>query len=272
MTKLFWFSRIHLKRDNILNFGDELSKDLVEKITGDKVKWINPLKQNIYQRNFTNHVLGIGSILHFSAKNSQIWGSGLIEKKSIAANCEYYAVRGKYTRNELLARGCHVPEIYGDPGLLTPKYFPNTKLSPSKKIGIIPHYVEYDMINEIFEKNENSDEIELIDLRNSTQQVLSKILNCENILSSSLHGIIVPQAYGIKTLRISLSDKIYGDGIKYMDYFDSVGIQEYKPMCFNESNLNGKNLQEYFNQNKEFSLPQKDIISIQDKLLRNTPF
>jgi pyruvyltransferase len=272
MLKLFWFSRLHFKRDNVTNFGDELSKELIEKISGEKITWVNPQKQNLYDRYFTKNILGIGSILHFSAKNSLVWGSGLIKTDSFASNCQYFAVRGKYTRNELVSRGYKVPEVFGDPGLLTPKIFPKTIGTASKKIGIIPHYVEYDYVKEKLLNNEKSDELIVIDLRENIEMVLNQMMSCEYILSSSLHGIIVPQAYNIKTLRVSFTEKIYGDGIKYLDYFDSVKIEPYELLNINESNFNMRTFENFIKKFEKFSHPNIDIVNIQDKLLAVKPF
>lgn len=271
MTKLFWFSRKHLKRDNVINFGDELSKYLVEKITGKKVKWINPKSQNFLQKKFSTHVLGIGSILHFGADNSLIWGSGLIEKKSFVPSAKFFAVRGKFTRNELLNRGFKVPDVFGDPGLLTPLFFPSHK-NPTKKIGIIPHYIEFDEVKNWFKYNNISDEFFLIDLRKNVNDVIKYINDCSMILSSSLHGIIVPQAYGIPTLRVSFTNKIYGDDIKYKDYFSSVDIPDYKHISLNKNNISEKLIIEYFNGNMKYSFIENNLQKIQDRLIEVKPF
>ena len=272
MIKLFWYSRPHLNRGNVSNFGDELSRWIVEKVSGENVKWVNPKKQNIIRKNFTTHVLGIGSILHFGSKNSLIWGSGLIKKNSNAPNTKYYAVRGKFTRQELLRRGYKVPSIYGDPALLTSKFFTPQVSNPLKKIGIIPHYVEFDEINNWYKENKFSDEFLMIDLRQDISNVLKNIEKCSSLISSSLHGVIVPHAFGIPTLRVEFTNKIIGDGIKYLDYFDSVGINDYKPTLFTKKSFDEDTIIKLFKKFRNHTLPQVDISNIQDNLLKERPF
>lgn len=272
MIKAFWYSKPHLAGENLINFGDELSHILLSKISGQKIKWINPKKQLIYERYLTKHVLAIGSILHFGAKNSLVWGSGLIEKKSKASNCTYYAVRGEHTRKELLNRGFSVPPVFGDPALLTPKYFTFPNTLNKYKVGIIPHYVEFDQINNFFKQQNFSSEFKMIDLRNPINQVLQEINECEFIISSSLHGVIVPQAYNIPTLRISFTNKIVGDGIKYADYFASVGISNYEPKFLNASIFEEKTILFLLKNNENNLLINNDLIRIQDELLKVKPF
>jgi hypothetical protein len=272
MLKAFWYSKPQMNRGRVINFGDELSDFLLQQISGKSVKWINPQKQNFFERTFTTHILSIGSILHFGAKNSLVWGSGLIERTSKAPNAKYFAVRGKHTRKELLNRKFKVPEIYGDPGLLTPRYFDFRNSNKKYKLGIIPHYVEFDEVNQWYEMNHLSKEFKMIDLRLPVQNVLRVINECEAIVSSSLHGIIVPQAYSIPTLRVSFTNKILGDGIKYADYFDSVGISHYDVPFVNEKDFNEENLLEVLSNNNKDLLIKKDLIRIQDDLLKAKPF
>lgn len=54
------------------------------------------------------------------------------------------------------------------------------------------------------------------------------------VVSSSLHGLIVADAYGIPSKWIKVSDKIYGDDFKYGDYYQSIGVKEEKPLIVNE--------------------------------------
>lgn len=270
MIKLFWFSRKHLGRDTILNFGDELSPFIVQKLSSESIQWIDPREQSFYQKYFTKNLLAVGSILHFGSSNSNVWGSGLISSNAEAPNASYFATRGKYTRSILLSRNFKVPEVYGDPALLLPKIYPMDISTPTFKLGIIPHYVEYEDVFKRFK--EVSDEIIVIDLRDSIKNIMSKIKKCSLIISSSLHGIIVPQAYNIPTLRVEFSDKIYGDGIKYRDYFDSVGIPYYEPINLKEKNVDVQYLLSFFKNNRSITVLNYDLDKIQDNLLKASPF
>jgi pyruvyltransferase len=52
--------------------------------------------------------------------------------------------------------------------------------------------------------------------------VIDDIASCDAIASSSLHGVITANAYGIPAAWLEFSSKIGGDGMKYIDYFQSV--------------------------------------------------
>jgi len=93
----------------------------------------------------------------------------------------------------------------------------------SYKLGIIPHIVdlEHPIVEQIRREHP---EILIINLANYEKwtDVIDEICSCERILSSSLHGLIVSDAYGIPNCWIELSGKILGGYFKYRDYGSSV--------------------------------------------------
>lgn len=223
--RLFWWNEIKLMGKSKENYGDVLGPYLVHKISGKKVVWIHPKK--FYFKNLWRPIyVTIGSVLAHVNKNCVVWGSGIIQKDQIVKAATFLAVRGPQTRNNLMGQGYEVPEVYGDPALLLPLYY-HPKIEKAYRLGIIPHYNDYKQVLEMY--GEDSD-ILVIDLMTDSIEVTTNLfLQCERVISSSLHGLIVSHAYNIPAIWIEFSDKLFGDGIKFQDYFESVAILPYNP-------------------------------------------
>lgn len=214
--KLFWHKSI--------NYGDQLSEYIANKLSGKEVVYVN---QDSF--NFMN----IGSILSTDVKNSIICGNGFANYKDVVYRpLDILSVRGLLTYFKLLKNNINCPKIYGDPSLIMKEIF-NPKIEKQYKLGIIPHIIDYDfVVNEIFENNipENYLVIDLkINENNTIENITEKIISCEKTISSSLHGIIISHAYDIPCNWVKFSDKILSDGFKYHDYFSSINIRNYIP-------------------------------------------
>jgi|TARA_R110000822_G_scaffold288991_3_gene410250 pyruvyltransferase len=194
------------------NWGDELNKTLVNYLSGSEVH---------YGTHVDKHYLCIGSILRLANKNSIVWGSGFIkENEKAEGEGLFLAVRGPLSRNKLLDQGFSCPQIYGDPALLLPRFY-NPPITKKYKLGIIPHYIDQD--NEWLDQFKDNPSVNIINILNpNVLEFVDEIKKCEVILSSSLHGIICGDAYGIPSYWIELSDKVIGEGFKFRDYFLSV--------------------------------------------------
>jgi pyruvyltransferase len=138
-----------------------------------------------------------------------------------------YAVRGPMTRDRLIEKlKVEVPEVYGDPAMLLPMFY-NPKVEKKHKIGIIPHYI--DMDNPWVKKYRNAG-YNIIDMRcqqKDTLSIIKKIKECEFVVSSSLHGLIMADVYGVKSKWIDFlnqngNSNVFGGGFKFKDYFMSV--------------------------------------------------
>lgn len=215
----FWYNPVNGIDRN--NWGDLLNKTLLEKISRKKVVWIN-------HGNSLEKYICIGSILQRADAGSIIWGAGFLSnsRKLNITPKKICAVRGKLTRNIILGQGIDCPEVYGDPALLYPKYY-KPDIKKKYRLGIIPHYI--DATNEWFKTN-TSKEVLKIDILAGINNVVDQILSCDMIASSSLHGIIAADAYGIPSKWLEFSDKVIGGGFKFQDYYSSVNREQCKSL------------------------------------------
>lgn len=221
--KLFYLRRSNGK----INFGDELSPNLLEYVTKKQVVWA-PIA--------SCDVVGLGSILskactakqfaHYAmrrllqAKEKQIvWGSGFIKETGPEAtrHLDFRLVRGPRTSGLLKRKG--LP--FGDPGLLAADIAPRSKRK-KYSLGIIPHFVDAQSSVVTYLQNVVRHST-IISVEEEPISVLKKISECDFILSSSLHGLIVADSYNIPNLRMRLSDKIIGGDFKFLDYAESIG-------------------------------------------------
>lgn len=227
--KYFYYKdKICLAWDKGTNFGDAINPILISKLFNSDVVWVD------YKYFPFKYLIAIGSVLQKSNKNSFIWGSGFISDSSICYEkpSKVFAVRGPKTRKKLLDLGIPCPEVYGDPALLLPKIY-TPKNSKKYKLGIIPHYVDKD--NTLLDKFKENDDVLIIDIKNPNHfEFIDLLYSCEKIASSSLHGLIVSDAYKIPSLWIELSNNVKGNGFKFLDYFESVGRVEKESYKLNE--------------------------------------
>ena len=93
----------------------------------------------------------------------------------------------------------------------------------------MPHYVNQNHPELIKDKNRF-----IIDVKQDPLKTIDEICSCDMIVSSSLHGIIIAEAYGIDAVWIKLSDKIIGGRFKFNDYFLGSGRCEQSPSSIKE--------------------------------------
>lgn len=215
-TKMWW-----MRTPYPGNFGDVLSPWIVEQVTG-----IPPL---FGPRD--RSLLAIGSIIKYATPKSTVWGSGTPRlEDALNADAKYRAVRGPITREVVLSSGGSCPPVYGDPGLLLPRFLPRTNRQPSYRLGLIRHVNHQSRPMRL----DGVKDISLYGVGPAViERVVDEILDCEAVLSTSLHGIIIANAYGVPARWCFFSDDrsaIAGDGTKYEDYFRSVGVMPQVPL------------------------------------------
>lgn len=210
------------------NFGDLITPYFLKKYCNS----------NEYNFNFSLNdpkIISCGSIMRLCNNKTIVYGSGIRDIDQDIQKGIIKIVRGPLTRNRLLKIGCYCPPIYGDPGLLLPLYY-NPNIEKSYKLGIIPHINHYQKVLHMYK---NMKDIKVINLMNSdVESVINEILSCKKTISSSLHGLIISDAYNIPNKWVKFNNDIKGDDTKYYDYFYSVNRQDKKFIdCINYKRL-----------------------------------
>jgi pyruvyltransferase len=159
--------------------------------------------------------------------------------------------------------GYSCPKIFGDPGLLLPRFF-SPAVETRFQVGLVPHYIHIDRVLELYDEDP---EILVIDVRREVEAVVSDILSCSVIASSSLHGLLVSHAYGIPAFQLEFSESLAGDGTKFDDYFLSVGIENPPSPLTMTSKTPGAELRAFA---EELESPQ--IEHLLEPLLASCPF
>lgn len=212
------------------NWGDIIGPTIIKHFSkSDKVV---PTKEKLKGK-----LVSIGSVMAAARHGDLIWGTGVIMKDDYLPNLrnvKIFASRGPKTRDYLLYLGHEVPEVYGDPGLLYPQIY-NPEIEKTHEWGIIPHYidVEHPMVQYLVAKG-----VKLIDICAGEKEFVDQLKSVDKVLSSSLHGLIAADAYGIPNARINLTGNIVGGDFKYEDYSRSVNRSNWLAVDLNkETNL-----------------------------------
>ena len=218
---------------NKTNFGDMLTPIILEWISGDKVEYIKGKEPG--------KLLCIGSGMNrWLRPNDIVWGYGSRNTDQygpikVPAGVKFWAVRGKMTYENILKDnpGLKVPAVFGDPGSLMPRIY-QPKVEKQYKLGFIPHYIDKD-VNAVVDE-----EINIIDIQAEPYRVIDEINKCEVIVSTSMHGLIVSDAYGVPVVWLKVSDKVLGAWFKFNDYFSSVGRGQHSPVVMMDGPVDAK--------------------------------
>ncbi|SFK75931.1 pyruvyltransferase [Lachnospiraceae bacterium KH1T2] len=209
------FGALVWKKDtDFQNLGDMLAEPIYEYM----------LKRNGLDKDAkvskTKHLYTIGSLIMLAYQDATIWGSGIlleepagfIWKRSKSRKLDVRCVRGPRTMKRLQENGYDVSNcVMGDPGVLMPLiYKPEER---EKK--------DYVVIRHMSKKTGKSYANEVNIITNDWKETINQIYNSKLVISSSLHGLILAEAYGIPAILLDNTE--FGDHFKYQDYYMSTG-------------------------------------------------
>ena len=189
------------------NFGDVLARDLVQRLTGRSVRW-TPVEQA--------DLVVVGSIASMLPPGwtGTVLGIGTARPEPVdLSRARVLALRGHLTAHASELPMGTTPAL-GDPGLLADVILDRVP-SPRHAVGVVAHWQDREL------RRQWPSGLH-IDVRREPEYVIRQIAQCERIVSSSLHGIIVADALGIER-RWETFAKVQGGGHKFRDHASVVG-------------------------------------------------
>ena len=197
------------------NVGDHISSVIFD--------WILKEKHLAAENGRDAHLFAVGSILGMSRADGVVWGSGVISvnrirniiKRQPYIKYDIRALRGPITREACAAAGYACSDVpLGDPAILIPLIVEKTDIEKRYKYCLINHYV-----NEASTEINDSESITISAGTNDYRRFIQTLCESELVISSSLHGIIIAEAYQIPA--IWLLQNMENKALKYYDYYYS---------------------------------------------------
>lgn len=197
MTKLYCWRRK-------ANFGDELGPALLRFLDVEH-ECVDPAEADL---------ILAGSVLeHLPAGwSGTVCGAGMLRENSRVdlSKARVLALRGKLTADSV--KGLSGPIVLGDPGLLVPDFVeqPLAKY----ELGVLPHWSDHELAGRFSYG-------QILDVSDPPEKVAQEISRCKRLVTSSLHGMVVADAFGIPR-RAELFPNAFhpheGGDFKFRDY------------------------------------------------------
>jgi pyruvyltransferase len=208
--KAYWWREVP-------NFGDALAPFLLERFSGIQVEWETVSRAQ---------VVSIGSVLEHIPPlwDGYILGSGMLHENS---RLQVHQMKSGITakilslRGPLTARVIPGKYLLGDPGILADEL---VGIQPKLwDLGILPHFSDTELVPRFEKLMPPGVTVKVINPCDHPLEVIKQIGSCRRLVTSSLHGMIVADAFGIPR-RVEIAKAMAYDGgtFKFRDYSASI--------------------------------------------------
>lgn len=240
------------KQARMVNIGDALSPVVVAAMAGLPVSLARPRGKST--RMAAVGTIGHGQrfgVVHFWGSGldatRNIATPGEPFRPYDETEYHVHAMRGPFSAAALSAGGVETPEVYGDPVYFLPKIFPCSDVKKTHDLGVILHLSELNAegserkgrfeiplwpgkrlrysVKPEFKRYavppEYEGRVRLIDMwceptYAGVRAKLAEIASCRSILSTSLHGLVLADAYRIPNAWFALA----GEGLRTLNPMD----------------------------------------------------
>jgi pyruvyltransferase len=210
----------YLQNRSVHNLGDYFGEIIYEYYCSGKILDKPSFPINFLLRDYVKNYLVIGSILKYARSKSIVLGCGLNDIEDLAViskESKIIFVRGSLTQKALLNIGLRT-EFIADPGLLISKLFPFNRCSNTvfRKCIILNHHenMESPLLKE-FQKN--GFVLFNMNYSNGVGAFVDFLNNFDLIISTSLHGLVFADSYGINCIPCYTTNSIVSK-FKFYDY------------------------------------------------------
>lgn len=199
IVESFWW-------DGHPNFGDDLTPWLLPKYG------VVPL----HREPRTARLVGVGSLLEFVPRESTaaVWGAGLMNDGiHPLPHASVLAVRGPLTAERI---GMEHEPPYGDPGILVSRHLARPRSDGA--IVVVPHGHHrshaglHRMIGQV------GSDVRVVNVHQRAAAAVPAIAAGRAVITTSLHGLITADAYGIPAVWTTLDPPLGGGDFKFRDY------------------------------------------------------
>lgn len=224
------------------NLGDTLGPMILRQLGATA-----PITHNL---DASPKILSVGSVIQMAYRpGDTIWGSGIIHRDHrVAVTDHVLAVRGPLTYGRLA--GAPRGIVYGDPALLCPLFWPSSSKQPRRYLGWLPHWVD---AGHPPWPTPPLDISFTLDITAPLVRLIDNLAQCHTVITSSLHGLVLAEAYRVPTVLWvdSPTERVTGGRFKFADYLAGTD-RDTDPGLVPR-------------------LSAKDLTAIQNRLLRTAP-
>jgi hypothetical protein len=176
-------------------------------------------------------LLGIGSTLDLVAPGTGplvVWSAGFraapARPVEFGPAVRFLAVRG-YHSDALIQPARRGDFVIADGGLLAARLVDAAAVAKTCDLGIVPHATDRDAVAALGLAGWPGAKI--IDVTAPAEQTLRDIAGCRRIAASSLHGVVVADAFGIPNVRVTFAGgrTLAGGDFRFGDHASSLGYE-----------------------------------------------
>ena len=264
--------------DEERNFGDEASIFIAQKLYGPVIKtpvtWCNAMFIGSLMNGFLTKKSRLMLALYLIRPSVAVWGAGFIRRPDLKQwkllrRFDVRACRGFLTLEILRkVQSAKISDdvVIADPGLLMSRLIDIPEAEKKYALGIVPHYADKDdpILSSIDVRNSVT-----IDVQQSPEEFMRKLSECENVISSSLHGLVAADSLNIPNIRMVISDRIGGGDFKYDDYYSAFGLDSHEKVDLKQRGFTDADLPGI---KSAYRIKPEQVLELQDALFASFPY